>query len=282
MTHHVALQFASKTDTGLVRSHNEDAVEWSAKEKIAVLADGMGGYNAGEVASGIATMMFRQTLEQRLQNIDPALRMRGRMLKGLMVEATVAANEKILQVAEQEPQFSGMGTTLVAALFYHEKLVLAHVGDSRAYRFRQGKLKQLTRDHSQLQEQIDAGLVSAEWARFAPNKNLITRALGVAPELEVETSQHSLENGDIYLLCSDGLWDMLSAEQTISLIDAHAKNMSELCERLVEAANNNGGRDNISVILTKVEMAKHDPSENWRSRMRAWFDKKVRGNLVRS
>lgn len=282
MTHHVALQFASKTDTGLVRSHNEDAVEWTAKDKIAVLADGMGGYNAGEVASNIATMMFRQTLEQRLQNINPALRMRGRMLKSLMVEATVAANEKILQVAEQEPQFSGMGTTLVAALFYHEKIVLAHVGDSRAYRFRQGKLKQLTRDHSQLQEQIDAGLVSPEWARFAPNKNLITRALGVAPELEVETSHHNLEDGDIYLLCSDGLSDMLSDDQTISLIDAHAKNMSQLCERLVEEANNNGGRDNISVIVVKVEMIKCRDTENWRSRLLAWLDKKRHHDPLRN
>lgn len=282
MTHHVALQFASKTDTGLVRSHNEDAVEWTAEDKIAVLADGMGGYNAGEVASGIATMMFRETLAQRLQNINPALRMRGRMLKGLMVEATVAANEKILQVAEQEPRFSGMGTTLVAALFYHDKIVLAHVGDSRAYRFRQGKLKQLTRDHSQLQEQIDAGLVSPEWARFAPNKNLITRALGVAPEIEVDTSHHNLENGDIYLLCSDGLSDMLSPEQTVSLMDAHEGNMPRLCERLVEEANNNGGRDNISVILAKIEIATRSSTEDWRSRVLAWLDKKLRGDPVRN
>jgi protein phosphatase len=273
MTCHVALQFVAKTDTGLVRSHNEDAVELAAKDRIAVLADGMGGYNAGEVASGIATAMFRQTLEQRLQSINPALRLRGRMLKEMMVEATLAANQKILQRADQEPQFSGMGTTLVAALFYHEKIVLAHVGDSRAYRFRQGKLKQLTRDHSQLQEQIDAGLVSPEWARFAPNKNLITRALGVAPQIEVETDHHGMENDDIYLLCSDGLSDMLSGEQMADLFNANARNIPLLCERLVEEANNNGGRDNISVILVKVQMSRVAETSGWRARLQTWLDR---------
>lgn len=282
MTCHVTLQFVSKTDTGLVRSHNEDAVELAAKDQIAVLADGMGGYNAGEVASGIATMMFRQTLERRLQNINPALRIRGRMLKEMMVEAAVAANQKILQVANEEPQFSGMGTTLVAALFYHEKIVLAHVGDSRAYRYRQGNLKQLTRDHSQLQEQIDAGLVSPEWARFAPNKNLITRALGVAPRIEVDTNHHALENDDIYLLCSDGLSDMLSGEQMMALFEAHAKNISRLCECLVEEANNNGGRDNISVILAKVQMSRVEETATWRARLLAWFSKMRFGNRLRS
>lgn len=274
MTHHVALQFAFKTDAGLVRSHNEDAVELDEKHRIAVLADGMGGYSAGEVASGIATTIFREALTQHLQQINPALRIRGRMLKQMMAETAVVANEKILQVAREEPQFSGMGTTLVAALFHHEKVVLAHIGDSRAYRFRQGKLKQLTHDHSQLQEQIDAGLVSPEWARFAPNKNLITRALGVAAQIEVATNHHNLENDDIYLLCSDGLSDMLSVEQLTALFNAHGENITQLCECLVDAANNNGGRDNISVVLAKVQMQQTSKLSNWREQLLVWLSKK--------
>ncbi|CAL62743.1 Putative protein serine/threonine phosphatase [Herminiimonas arsenicoxydans] len=269
MTHHVALQFAVKTDTGLVRAHNEDAVEINLEHKIAVLADGMGGYNAGEVASGIATSVFMATLEQRLQQKRRG-RLTGKFLQGLMVEAATLANAQILEAARIQPQFSGMGTTLVAALFHHERIVLAHIGDSRAYRFRRGSLQQLTRDHSQLQEQIDAGLVSPEWARFAPNKNLITRALGVAPQIDVEVNDYPTENDDIYLLCSDGLSDMLSHEQMIDILKSNYSDLDLSCRTLVEAANNNGGRDNISVILAKVESSWVAPT-SLRVRFLAWL-----------
>lgn len=169
-----------------------------------------------------------------------------------MSESVSLANAQILEVARLQPQFSGMGTTLVASFLHEDRIVLAHIGDSRAYRFRQGALWQLTHDHSQLQEQIDAGLVSPEWARFAPNKNLITRALGVASNIDVETNVYPIETDDIYLLCSDGLSDMLSNEQMIALIKSNDSDLDLLCGALIEAANNNGGRDNISVILIKV------------------------------
>ncbi len=259
MTHHVALQFAVKTDTGLVRAHNEDAVEINVDYKIAVLADGMGGYNAGEVASGIATSVCVAMLEQRLQQQKKRRRLTGKFLQGLMVESVTLANVQILEVARIQPQFSGMGTTLVAALFHHDRIVLAHIGDSRAYRFRQGGLQQLTRDHSQLQEQIDAGLISPEWARFAPNKNLITRALGVASQIDVEVNDYPTENDDLYLLCSDGLSDMLSHEQMIAILKSDHSDLDLLCGTLVEAANNNGGRDNISVVLAKVQSSRVVP-----------------------
>ncbi|WP_076593491.1 Stp1/IreP family PP2C-type Ser/Thr phosphatase [Herminiimonas arsenitoxidans] len=264
MTSSVVLQFASKTDTGLVRSHNEDAIEVSADYQIAVLADGMGGYNAGEVASGIATAMFRSTLEQNLQQLQTKGRAASsKTLQRLLVESVASANAQILEVARAQPQFSGMGTTLVAALFHHDKVVLAHVGDSRAYRFRQGVLTQLTRDHSQLQEQIDAGLVSPEWARFAPNKNLITRALGVASQIDVEVNDYSIEAGDVYLLCSDGLSDMLASEQISAMLEDNDTDLDLLCSSLVQAANNNGGRDNISVILAKIESSAPAPLGLW-------------------
>ncbi|RBA25290.1 Stp1/IreP family PP2C-type Ser/Thr phosphatase [Herminiimonas fonticola] len=271
MTPTLVLQFASKTDTGLVRAHNEDAIEINADYKIAVLADGMGGYNAGEVASGIAANVFTVTLEQRLQQRAEKRRPLGsKFLQGLMSESVSLANTQILEAARQQPQFSGMGTTLVAALFHHDRIVLAHIGDSRAYRFRQGALLQLTRDHSQLQEQIDAGLVSPEWARFAPNKNLITRALGVASSVDVDTDVHLMEPDDIYLLCSDGLSDMLSNEQMIALIKRNYSDLDLLCIALVDAANNNGGRDNISVILIKVQSS-HVIKNSFRTRLTSWF-----------
>ena len=254
MTPTLVLQFAFKTDTGLVRSHNEDAIEINADYKIAVLADGMGGYNAGEVASGIATNVFAATLEQRLQQQQENRRPLGsKFLQSLMSESVALANAQILEAARLQPQFSGMGTTLVAALLHQDRIVLTHIGDSRAYRFRQGALLQLTHDHSQLQEQIDAGLVSPEWARFAPNKNLITRALGVASSIEADTDVYPIETDDIYLLCSDGLSDMLSNEQMIALIKSNYSDLDLLCVALIEAANNNGGRDNISAILIKVQ-----------------------------
>ena len=271
MTHHVALQFAAKTDRGLVRAHNEDAIGFSEEFRIAVLADGMGGYNAGEIASGIATEAFRSRLEQRLREIDITRRSpSSKVLQRLTTDAVEAANQQILDAAINQPEYSGMGTTLVAALFHQNRVVLAHVGDSRAYRFRHGALTQLTRDHSQLQEQIDAGLVSPEWARFAPNKNLITRALGVMPLVEVETSVHFIEEGDIYLLCSDGLSDMLAVDQLIALF-GQENDLDALCERLVQAANDNGGRDNISVVLTAVQKLDAIVPSSFRDRLKTWL-----------
>jgi serine/threonine protein phosphatase PrpC len=279
MTHHVALQFAVKTDTGLVRSHNEDAVQISADHRIAVLADGMGGYNAGEIASSIATSVFMTTLERQLTQLNDG-HAGGRRLQQLISAAVGDANNEILDAARNEPQYSGMGTTLVAALFRHDRVVIAHVGDSRCYRFRRGELTLLTRDHSLLQEQIDAGLVSPEWARYAPNKNLITRALGVAPQLDVETNDYQIEEGDVYLLCSDGLSDMLSAEEMMTMLHKYRTEPDKLAELLVQAANDNGGRDNISVILAKIITAGAAVPHERLTRLKNWFAN--RGWLVNS
>jgi protein phosphatase len=271
MTHHPTLHFAVKTDTGRVRGHNEDALELNEACRLAVLADGMGGYNAGEIASRIATTVFKATVEQRLQ--EPAFLYRSpssKTLERLLAEAVGNANEQILSASISQPEFSGMGTTLVAALFHENRIVLAHIGDSRAYRLRHGALMQLTRDHSQLQEQIDAGLVSPEWARFAPNKNLITRALGVVPQIEVETGSHTVEQGDIYLLCSDGLSDMLSGEQISESLATQA-DLESICTDLVDMANNNGGRDNISVILARVDTLDAGAPSHWLERVTAWL-----------
>lgn len=281
MTHHVALQFAARTDTGLVRAHNEDAVAVSAGHGIAVLADGMGGYNAGEIASGIATAVVVAELERQLSQTTSTAggAETGKRLRRWITDAVLAANRQILETARDEPQYSGMGTTLVAALFRHDRIVLAHLGDSRCYRFRQGELRLLTRDHSLLQEQIDAGLVSPEWARYAPNKNLITRALGVAPQVDVETNDYQIEAGDVYLLCSDGLSDMLTDAQLAAMLADPHVTLEHLGDRLVAAANGKGGRDNISAILVRIDAAGAAMARGRRLQWKTWLDK-VRASRV--
>lgn len=292
MTHHVALQFAARTDTGLVRAHNEDAVAVSAEHGIAVLADGMGGYNAGEIASSIATTVVVSELERQLSQIAGTASgtangaANGKRLRQWMMDAVLAANQEILETARDAPQYSGMGTTLVAALFRHDRIVLAHLGDSRCYRFRQGELSLLTRDHSLLQEQIDAGLVSPEWARYAPNKNLITRALGVAPQVDVEINDYQIEAGDVYLLCSDGLSDMLTDAQLAAMLagmlaDPHVT-LDHLGDRLVAAANGNGGRDNISAILVRINAAGAAMGDSRLSQLRTWLDKVRAFRVIRA
>ena len=254
MGNHVQLEFASTTDTGRVRAHNEDSIVLSPDFGLAILADGMGGYNAGEVASSIATTVIRETVESQLQSPDSEWQaQRMKYIPQLLSDAVDLANAAILDAASDEPQFTGMGTTLVMALFHHDKVALAHVGDSRAYRFRAGALEQITRDHSLLQEQIDAGLISVEWAQFSQNKNLITRAVGVDNMLEAEVHEHQIEPGDIYLLCSDGLSDMLAARQIAEILATQGTSLKLAAQTLVARANEHGGRDNISVVLVRVQ-----------------------------
>lgn len=271
MAFHVKLDFAAKTDTGLVRPHNEDFIAVNQELGFVILADGMGGYSAGEVASSIATTVVQETLQEKL----PALfkswsSKRGKELQQLLLESMQRANASILEAARIEPQFSGMGTTLVVGLFHHDKVIFAHVGDSRAYRFRDGVLTQITRDHSLLQEQIDAGLITPEAALTSPNRNLITRAVGVDDEIEIEIHDHSTRAGDIYLLCSDGLSDMLPADEMAATMENGVTALDASCKALIEGANKHGGKDNISAILTKVEAI--DPAgEKLFVRLQQWI-----------
>jgi len=253
MAYHVSLECVAKTDTGMVRSHNEDFIAISPQHGFVVLADGMGGYSAGEVASSIAATVVQETLEERL----PALfkdwtRQSNKQLHQLVVESVARANASIIDAAENEPQFHGMGTTVVVGLFHQDRLVLAHVGDSRAYLLRARQLRQVTRDHSLLQEQIDAGLITPEAALHSPNKNLITRAVGVDRELEIEIHEHITQPGDIYLLCSDGLSDMLSDDDIAATLNEFGNDLESACGTLIQRANTHGGKDNVSVILARV------------------------------
>ena len=247
------LEFAALTDTGKVRSHNEDSIALSPAFGVAVLADGMGGYNAGEVASNIATTVVQQSLESRLIACESVTGdAYTQAVSQVLQEAVNLANTAIREAALDEPQFSGMGTTLVIAVLENDELTIAHVGDSRGYRFRHDVLTQITRDHSLLQEQLDAGLISPEQAAFAQHKNLITRAVGVDFAVQAEVRSFDVAAGDTYILCSDGLTDMLSDSEIASILTESVSTLAEISERLVGAANDHGGRDNISVILIRL------------------------------
>lgn len=274
MAHHFQLEFAAKTDTGLVRSHNEDCVAIDTEHGFAILADGMGGYSAGEVASGIAVAVLKEALEDGVRKLRAKRHewhaQRTMQIHQMMDASIHRANDAILEAACAQPRYNGMGTTLVTALFHEEIVTIAHVGDSRAYRLRQGELVQITKDHSLLQEQIDAGLISPEWAQFSPNKNLVTRAVGVGTEMEVELHDHRLEAGDLYLLCSDGLSDMLSDREICDLLKNKHHSCSSTCDALVQEANEHGGRDNISAIL--VEVRRDEPrAESLLDRVLRWM-----------
>ena len=250
-----ALQIVSLTDPGKVRGHNEDCVESRPELGIVVLADGMGGYNAGEVASGMATSSISAGIAQTwtrdaLKKLDREAAMA--LSQTVVQEETAKANAAIYAAAQKDPHCAGMGTTLVTCLFYDDFLTVAHVGDSRLYRMRDDVLEQVTRDHSLLQEQIDSGLISKEDARSSHNKNLVTRAVGIDPDVEAEVHSYDVQAGDLFMLCSDGLNDMIEDEEIQMTLIALRSNLDLTAQQLVQAANDAGGRDNVSVMLVHV------------------------------
>jgi PPM family protein phosphatase len=244
-----SLQSASLTDPGRVRDHNEDCIESRPEIGLYVLADGMGGYNAGEVASGMATTFIKSELGRWLA--QAGRHANAREVRRAMEICVDNANRSIFNAANSNPQYSGMGTTLVVGVFQDGRLMLGHIGDSRCYRLRGAALEQITKDHSLLQEQMDAGLITPEQAATSTNKNLVTRALGVEDAVLLEVNEHKVEPGDLYLMCSDGLSDMLD-DEAIARIMASEVPLEQKSVQLVDAANANGGRDNISVLLAQA------------------------------
>lgn len=242
-------EYFSLTDPGLVRDNNEDSVALDADNRVAVLADGMGGYNAGEVASAMATTFIKTELGRWMS--EGGTEASAREIKRAMEICIDNANRSIFNAANSNPQYAGMGTTLVMGVFQGARALIGHVGDSRCYRLRAGSFVQLTRDHSLLQEQIDAGLISPEQAKYATHKNLVTRALGVEDTVLLEVNEYRAEDGDLYLMCSDGLSDMMPDDRIAAILVA-AGSLAEKARSLVDAANDCGGRDNISVILAQA------------------------------
>ena len=268
-----ALQIVSLTDPGRVRGHNEDCVESRPELGIVVLADGMGGYNAGEVASGMATSSISAGLAEiwtrdAVKKLD---RDAAKVLSQTVVQEQAAkANAAIYAAAQKDPHCAGMGTTLVVCLFYDDFLTVGHIGDSRLYRMRDDVFEQVTRDHSLLQEQIDSGLISKEDARSSHNKNLVTRAVGIDPEVDAEVHSYDVMPDDIYLLCSDGLNDMIEDEEIQMTLIALRSNLELTAQQLVQAANDAGGRDNVSVMLVRVKKSFAVERGFWAT-VKSWF-----------
>ncbi len=259
MGRHVSLKTRLRsvglTDTGKVREHNEDAIAYDSDIGLFVLADGMGGYNAGEVASGIAVKTIMNLVREAyaVQDLDNPDKTTGLTRPGIILRDAIArANMIIHHTAKSQEQCEGMGTTVVAGLLYDNKVIMAHVGDSRMYRLRGERFEQVTLDHSLLQELVDRGFYTPEEAQRVTNKNYVTRALGVEPSVEVEVHEEPVQRGDYLLLCSDGLTDMVEDEDIHLTISTFGANLDTVAKQLVQLANDNGGRDNVSVLLTEV------------------------------
>lgn len=267
-----ALEIVRLTDVGLLRELNEDCVASDETYGVVVLADGMGGYKAGEVASEMAVLSITaeivEALDYHLQDEHIAFSTGyfGEMQAQaqVLLNAVNNANKRIFEVSQSDPECEGMGTTLVLGIFADNQLLAGHIGDSRLYRLRNQKLTQLTEDHSLLQEQINAGLITAEQAKFSANKNLVTRALGVEPYVDISLQAHDVEVGDIYLLCSDGLSDMVDDENIAAILNAPTDSLGIAAQALVQLANENGGLDNISVILVRIKQSfeRKQPGDN--------------------
>lgn len=263
------LQIVMNTDVGRLRQHNEDKVEIDTKLGLAVLADGMGGHKAGEIASSLAVGTTMEHIRHELEDIDPnAVCTESGRTHGsiIMRKAIQMANHTISHTAATQPLFQGMGTTIVALLYYHNRLSVGHVGDSRLYRLRDGQFEQLTTDHSLVQDMLNKGYINQEEAKSSAHKNLVTRALGIESSVEVDIQEFDTIPGDIYLLCSDGLSDMISDDHIKNITSKHQNNLDKASTELIKQANYAGGEDNISVILVKI-VCSSGQSGGWIKRM---------------
>ena len=243
-------EFFALTDTGRVRTNNEDAVAIHENVQLVLLADGMGGYNAGEVASGMAINVIGAELAQWLEEAPAAVSIAE--VRRALQTCVDNANQAIFGASLANPQYLGMGTTLVVGVFWAGRLILGHIGDSRCYRLRGNELRQITRDHSWLQEQIDLGLLTPAQAAMSGLGNLVTRALGVDSAVHPEINEFPVEPQDLFILCSDGLTDMVG-DDTLAELARLPIALAEKARRMVATANAMGGRDNISVLLVRAK-----------------------------
>ena len=248
----IQLVAASMTDAGKVREKNEDSYGrfepsdpqiQNSKGSLFIVADGMGGHKGGEVASRLAVEDIRSQYYS-VQGEDPAI---------ALVEAFQKANQSIFEKSQSNESLTGMGTTCTAMVIRQEFAYFAHVGDSRAYLFRQGELRQITEDHSLIGEMLRSGLISKEDARTHPQRNVITKSLGVQISVETDTpsTPFSIEDGDVFLLCSDGLTTLVFDEDIKEALSA--QNIGEACSRLIDLANDKGGNDNITVQVIEIK-----------------------------
>ncbi len=239
------MRIFGKTDIGLVRHSNQDAFQKGSYSKDiawAVVCDGMGGANGGNVASQTAVEQITHQLTSSCRD-----RLDSQSIKDLLIPAVLNANTAIYEYAQKEPQLSGMGTTVVLAMIADQTLHIAHVGDSRAYLLSPQGIMQVTKDHSMVQEMVDRGEITADQARFHPRKNIITRALGIGPDVNVDYHELPFSQQDILLLCTDGLSNYLDPKTIYSM--SLELDLEQLVEQLVERSKQMGGRDNITAVV---------------------------------
>jgi PPM family protein phosphatase len=237
-------QYIGNTDTGKVRTNNEDAFMIDAENGYCLVADGMGGAAAGEMAS----QFFAETAADVLNGAGS---LSEQQLAESIQNVFQQANDRILNHVEQFPEHKGMGCTAELLAFTDDGFVLGHMGDSRTYRLRDGHFKQLTKDHSLVQEQIDQGIITLEQARLHRMRNIILRAVGVHPSLALDTLRGRIFAGDIFLLCSDGLTDLVTDEEIVEILIT-GSTLSAKARQLIELANLIGGKDNVTVVLAEV------------------------------
>ncbi len=259
------LKFAGLTDIGRTRDNNEDNFFISESEPLCIVADGMGGHSSGEVASALAIRAIKEYYERTVVDPDVEARLRARMPswpfkrrapehqeQRRLVQAVMLANEVVHSYSAKREQYRGMGTTIVGAYFIGTGAYLVHIGDSRAYRLRGGTLERVTRDHSLADEYLEMGILRAEELDGFPYKNVVTRAVGLAETVEPEDSFCTVQPGDVFVFCSDGLTDPLEDSTVREIVHANQDNLERACRELIDAANAAGGPDNITVVLAQV------------------------------
>ncbi len=246
---------SGKTDTGKTRKNNEDSYLIDSCRGLYAVADGIGGHEGGEVASRLAIQGLSQTVRERFSSPDetPAhgIPREGDPVKSALSLAFTLANRTIRQTATGNPSLHGMGTTMTALFLYEKKAYLAHVGDSRAYQLRAGVLTQVTADHTLVAEQMRAGLITPEKARKNPYRHVITRALGIDPDIVVDHRMIEVKPDDAFLLCTDGLTEMVDDDRIRGILSTASP--QEAAELLVREANDRGGVDNITVVVIQIE-----------------------------
>jgi serine/threonine protein phosphatase PrpC len=245
------MEVACQTHVGRIRKHNEDSLHSDPQNGFAILADGMGGLNAGEVASELAVDTLRIKLQAHVERQDSE-EQKFSASRSFVKSAIETTSDLVYQTSKTRAECKGMGTTVVACLFTASDVIVGHIGDSRLYRLRQDGFEQLTKDHSLVQRLVDEGMYTKAQARTAKQKNVLTRALGVDNAVEADVSEFKSLQGDVYLMCSDGLSDMVTDGEIAAVVQEYSDNLSVAADHLIDMANTKGGKDNISVVLVKL------------------------------
>ena len=265
------LVIEGKSDTGCVREHNEDNFGYDAEMGLAVLADGMGGYKAGEVASAIAITSLVHSVIQ-IKDGDEIIELNGRRHEesAILYRALHHANQQVYDSAHESKECMGMGTTVSAAWFHDGKVSIAHIGDSRIYRYRDYRLELLTTDHTVVQELVDHGFYTVEEARASEQRNIVTRALGIDPAVEIDLYDYDVRTGDMYLICSDGLTDMVDDLDVANILRRSSTDLEYGAVELINKALANGGKDNVTVIVVRVDESRAK-ARSWTNRLNKLF-----------